>query len=36
LNDAGRPFLYPRTPFSILDKREPADWVNEIGDDGER
>jgi len=36
LNDAGRPFLYPPTLFSILDKREPADWVTEIGDDGER
>ena len=36
LNDAGRPFLYPPTFFSVLDKREPGDWVTEIGDDGER
>ena len=36
LNDAGRPFLYPPTLFSLLDKREPGDWVTEIGDDGER
>ena len=36
LNDAGRPFLYPPTLFSVLDKREPGDWVTEIGDDGER
>src|SRR5258705_510883 len=36
LNDAGRPFLYPRNLFSVLDKREPGDWVTEIGDDGER
>jgi hypothetical protein len=36
LNDAGRPFLYPPTLFFVLDSREPADWVNKIGDDGER
>jgi hypothetical protein len=36
LNDEGRPFLYPPTLFSVLDNREPADWVTEIGDDGER
>ena len=36
LNDAGRPFLYPPTLFSVHDKREPTDWVTEIGDDGER
>ena len=36
LNDAGRPFLYPPTLFSVLDNREPGDWVTEIGDDGER
>jgi hypothetical protein len=36
LNDAGRPFLYPSALFSVLDDREPADWVTEIGDDGER
>ena len=36
LNDAGRPFLYPPNLFSIVDDREPNDWVTEIGDDGER
>ena len=36
LNDAGRPFLYSPTLFSVLDSREPGDWVTEIGDDGER
>jgi len=36
LNDAGRPFLYPPKLFSLVDSREPADWVTEFGDDGER
>ncbi len=36
LNDAGRPFLYPRDLFSLIDPKEPADWVTELGDDGER
>jgi hypothetical protein len=36
LNDAGRPFLYPPRIFTVLDRREPSDWVTEIGDDGER
>ncbi len=36
LNDAGRPFLYPSKLFSLVDSREPADWVTEFGDDGER
>jgi hypothetical protein len=36
LNDAGRPFLYPPDLFSLLDSKEPADWVTEFGDDGER
>jgi hypothetical protein len=36
LNDAGRPFLYPPDLFSIIDPREPVDWVTEFGDDGER
>jgi hypothetical protein len=36
LNDAGRPFLYPPKLFSVVDPREPADWVTEYGDDGER
>ena len=36
LNDAGRPFLYPPSLFSLVDPREPVDWVTEFGDDGER
>lgn len=36
LNNAGRPFLYPPTIFTVLDRREPSDWVTEIGEDGER
>ncbi|MDQ3774306.1 MAG: hypothetical protein M3461_08065 [Pseudomonadota bacterium] len=36
LNDAGRPFLYPPSLFSLVDAREPRDWVTEFGDDGER
>jgi hypothetical protein len=36
LNDAGRPFLYPRDLFSLIDPKEPADWITEFGDDGER
>lgn len=36
LNDAGRPFLYPPDLFSIIDAREPVDWITEFGDDGER
>jgi hypothetical protein len=36
LNDAGRPFLYPPRLFSVLDDREPSDWITEIGDAGER
>lgn len=36
LNDAGRPFLYSPSLFSVVNNREPDDWVTEIGDDGER
>lgn len=36
LNDAGRPFLYPADLFSVVDAREPTDWVTEFGEDGER
>ncbi len=36
LNDAGRPYLYPGSLFKVLDAREPADWITEYGDDGER
>ena len=36
LNDAGRPFLYPPDLFTLVDPREPSDWVTEFGDDEER
>ncbi|MGD0695066.1 MAG: hypothetical protein ABSB82_09445 [Terriglobia bacterium] len=36
LNDAGRPYLYPRGIFEVLDAREPGDWVSEYGEEGER
>ena len=36
LNDAGRPFLYSRNLFSLVDAQEPVDWVTDFGDDGER
>jgi hypothetical protein len=36
LNDAGRPFLYPPNLFSLIDPKEPVDWITELGDDGER
>lgn len=36
LNDWGEPCLYPPELFEIIDAREPADWVSEVGDEGER
>jgi hypothetical protein len=36
LNDAGRPFLYPPSLFSLVDPRKPGDWMTEVGADGER
>ncbi|HMN27534.1 MAG TPA: hypothetical protein PKE45_05205 [Caldilineaceae bacterium] len=36
LNDQGRPYLYPPELFTLIDAHEPADWVNEFGEDGER
>ena len=36
LNDLGRPYLYPRALFRIVDAREPEDWVSEVGEDDER
>jgi hypothetical protein len=36
LNDQGRPYLYSPDLFTLVDAREPADWVNEVGEDGER
>ena len=36
LNNAGRPYLYPPRLFVVIDRKEPADWVTEVGSDGER
>lgn len=36
LNDQGRPYLYPRDLFKIVDAYEPEDWLIEFGEDGER
>ena len=36
LNDTGRPYLYPSKLFSVIDPREPPDWVTDTGEDGER
>ena len=36
LNDQGRPYLYPVRLFEIVDAREPADWIAELGEDKER
>ena len=36
LNDKGKPYLYPAALFTILDVSEPADWLTEFGEDGER
>ncbi len=36
LNHAGRPYLYPPALFKVIDACEPADWVTDLGDDGER
>jgi hypothetical protein len=36
LNDKGRPYLYPRGLFEIVDSQEPGDWLTEYGEDRER
>nr|VFJ72012.1 MAG: hypothetical protein BECKFW1821C_GA0114237_103018 [Candidatus Kentron sp. FW] len=36
LNDSGKPYLYPPEGFDIVDPREPEDWINQFGEDGER
>lgn len=36
LNDQGRPFLYPARIFRIVDRREPDNWISEVGEEGER
>jgi hypothetical protein len=36
LNDKGRPYLYPRSLFEVVDSQEPSDWLTEYGEDRER
>ena len=36
LNDHGKPYLYPSDLFTVIDSREPKDWITEYGEDGER
>lgn len=36
INDHGLPYLYPAALFHVTDSDEPADWIGEVGHDGER
>ncbi|MEW6185221.1 MAG: hypothetical protein AB1585_05715 [Thermodesulfobacteriota bacterium] len=36
LNDSGKPYLYSRHLFEVIDTREPGVWITEYGEDGER
>ncbi len=36
VNNSGRPYLYPHDLFTVIDPKEPADWLDERGEDGER
>ena len=36
LNDLGEPSLFPPEAFTVVDPREPADWISTMGPDGER
>jgi hypothetical protein len=36
LNDQGKPYLYPYEIFTVIEAREPDDWVSETGEDRER
>lgn len=36
LNDHGRPFLYPRVLFRMIDSTEPKDWIDQTGGHDER
>lgn len=36
LNDQGRPYLYPQELFTIVNAREPDDWVSGLGEENER
>ena len=35
INDFGSPYLYPPYLFLIVDSEEPADWITEVGKEGE-
>lgn len=34
--DDGKPYLTGHTLFDVVDATEPADWISEKGEDGER
>ena len=36
VSDEGRPFLFPRDSFEVVDPDEPRDWMTTAGADGER
>lgn len=36
LNDEGKPYLYPQSFFEVVDNSEPADWITDFGEEGER
>lgn len=36
LDDFGQPYLFEPESFTVIDPSEPADWVTEYGDNGER
>lgn len=36
LNNQGKPYLYPSEIFDLVDSKEPASWVTERGESGER
>ena len=36
LNDSGKPYLYPRALFDVIDAEQPVDWITEFGEDGEQ
>ncbi|HAE41250.1 MAG TPA: hypothetical protein DCG57_21850 [Candidatus Riflebacteria bacterium] len=36
INDMGQPYLYPADLFEVVDSSEPANWITEYGEEGER
>lgn len=36
LNDEGKPYLYPRDLFVVVDPHESEEWITEYGAEGER